>query len=215
MMRKIIIIGAGGHAVSVANVAISAGYEIAGFVDANRAGSKLLNYQIMGGIESVGDPLDFIFSIAIGDNFQRSKVFYDLTRLYPGIYFPTLVHSTAVVSHFSTLEMGSVLMPLSLVGPNTNIGKFCILNSNSSIDHDGRMGEFASLAPGVVLGGSVNIGNRSVIAIGSVVKHSLQVGSDSILGAYSYLNKNLEDGCIAYGAPAKVVRKRESGDSYL
>lgn len=215
MKRKLIIIGAGGHAVSVANIAISVGYEIAAFVDVNKAGSKLLNYEVLRSIESIGDHADYFFAIAIGDNFVRNKVFKDLSQSYPEMIFPALIHPSAVISHFSTIEIGSVVMPLSLVGPNTVIGKFCLLNSKSSIDHDGLMEDFSSLAPGAILGGSVIVGHRSVVSIGAVVKHGIKIGCDSVLGANSYLNTELADGCLAYGTPAAIVRARSPGDSYL
>jgi len=214
-MRKLVIIGAGGHAVSVANVAICAGFEIISFVDSNKAGSKLLNREIIGNINSLLDPFEFEFSIGIGDNYSRSKVFYELIHHFPGMNFPALIHPSAIVSNFSTLDMGVTLMPLSLVGPNVRIGKFCILNSHSSIDHDSSMAEFASLAPGAVLGGAVNVGERSALSIGAIVKHGVQIGRDSVLGANSYLNEDLGERLVAYGSPAKAFKKRNPQDPYL
>jgi len=195
-MRKLVIIGAGGHAVSVANVAICAGFEIISFVDSNKAGSKLLNREIIGNINSLLDPFEFEFSIGIGDNYSRSKVFYELIHHFPGMNFPALIHPSAIVSNFSTLDMGVTLMPLSLVGPNVRIGKFCILNSHSSIDHDSSMAEFA-------------------LSIGAIVKHGVQIGRDSVLGANSYLNEDLGERLVAYGSPAKAFKKRNPQDPYL
>lgn len=215
MTRKIIIFGAGGHAVSVANVALSADYRLVGFIDVNKVGSTLLGYPINESCQAFGDPLDYVYAIAIGDNFLRSKFFEEVNKKYPEIVFPSLVHSSAVISNFTRVGSGSVVMPLALVGPNTEIQKFCIINSNASIDHDGAMGNFSSLAPGAILGGSVSIGERSAISIGAVIKHSINVGSDSVLGANSYLNENLGDCYIAYGNPAKIIRQRVVGERYL
>ena len=215
MTRKLIIFGAGGHAVSVANVALSANYEITGFIDANKTGSTLLGYPVASSCELFGDPLDHVFAIAVGDNYLRNKYFEVVSKKYPEILFPSLIHSTAVVSNFSSIGSGSVLMPFSLVGPNTAIQKFCIINSNATIDHDGSMGSFSSLAPGAILGGSVSIGERSAISIGAVIKHGTSIGVDTVLGANSYLNIDLGDCCIAYGSPAKVTRHRIAGERYL
>lgn len=215
MTYKLIILGAGGHALSVANVAQAAGLEIAGFVDPGRADGTLLDLPIAYKCEFFGDPLRHNFAIGVGDNFVRNKVFDDLMLRYPHILCPALIHPSAVVSCYSNIGAGSVLMPFAMVGPNTRVEKFCIINSHSSIDHDGVMESFSSLAPGAVLGGSVTVGQRSAISIGAVVKHGIKIGSDSVLGASSYLNNNLGDNCIAYGSPAKSVRSRGPGDKYL
>lgn len=215
MTHKLIILGARGHALSVANVALAAGFNIAGFVDPGLAGNSLMNYPVADKCEFFGDTLEHYFAIGVGDNFVREKMFHDLTMRYPNVIWPALIHPSAVVSCNTSIEPGSVLMPLSMVGPNTKIKKFCIINSHSSIDHDGAMESFSSLAPGAVLGGSVSVGERSAISIGAVVKHGVKIGSDSVLGASSYLNINLENNCIAYGSPAKYVRSRVAGDKYL
>ncbi len=77
-------------------------------------------------------------------------------------------------------------MPLVNVGPNADIGSFCILNSSASVDHDSVLHDFASLAPGVICGGSVNIGTRSALSIGAVIKHGVEIGADTVIGAKSY-----------------------------
>ena len=169
----------------------------------------------MGSCEAFGDPLDYFFAIAVGDNFLRNKCFEELCKKYPEIIFPSLVHSSAVISSFSNIGSGSVFMPFSFVGPNTEIKNFCIINSHASIDHDGVMGNFSSLAPGAILGGSVSIGERSAISIGAVIKHGTSVGIDTVLGANSFLNINLGDCLIAYGSPAKIIRQRVTGERYL
>jgi acetyltransferase-like isoleucine patch superfamily enzyme len=75
--------------------------------------------------------------------------------------------------------------------------------------------DFSSLAPAAVTGGTVQIGLRSAISIGATIKHGLKIGDDSVVGANSYLNIDLPSNQIAYGTPAKSVRTRKIGDSYL
>jgi acetyltransferase-like isoleucine patch superfamily enzyme len=106
-------------------------------------------------------------------------------------------------------------MPGSVVGPKTDIGQFCILNTRSSIDHHGVMADCSSLAPGVTAGGGVRVGLRSAISIGAIVKHDVIIGNDCVVGAGSYVHANLPDSCVAYGTPARIVRSRNRGDRYL
>jgi len=214
-LRPLIILGAGRHAISVANVAMSAGYDIALFIDQNKKGSSLLGMKIIGDISEVINNLEFDYSIAIGDNFLRERIFNELPKCYSNLRFPSLVHKTAVVSHFSKIGDGVVVMPNAIVGPNSVVGKFCLINTQASIDHDCVMSDFSSLAPGAVTGGNVTIGQRSAISIGAVVKDGVKIGSDSVLGANSYLDKDLGNNYISYGTPARVIRSRETGDVYL
>ena len=214
-MRPLIIVGAGGHAVSVANVALSAGYKLKGFVDPSKAGKTLLDVMVFRDILEAGDPYSFTWAIAIGDNFTRERVWRELKEKCPDLNFPVLCHHSSVISVFTDIGEGTVLMPQSVVGPNSTVGKFCLLNTRASIDHDCNMHDFSSLAPAAVTGGSVVIGKRSAVSIAAVVKHGLKIGDDTILGANSYLNFDLPSQVVAYGSPAKLIRGRSSDDLYL
>lgn len=213
--RQLIIIGAGGHAVSVADVAMSAGFSVHCFVDAKKGGQKLLGINIVSRVSDVEDPLLYDFAIAVGDNAIRCKVFSELCSQYGPVTFPALIHSSAVVSEFSVVDRGTVIMPKAVVGPNSKVEMFCIINTQASIDHDGLMHSFSSLAPGAITGGAVKIGNRSAIAIGATIKHGIKIGDDVVVGANSYVNKHLPQNTVAYGTPARVARSRRAGDPYL
>lgn len=206
-LPAMIIIGSGGHAISVANVAISAGYKIAFFIDKQKIGLSLLGIKIIGNIFDLDNYSEFDYSIAVGDNHLREKIYQAMLKKYERINFPSLVHNSAVISHFSKINDGTVVMPGAVVGPNSTVGKFCIINTRSSIDHDCVMFDFSSLAPGAVTGGTVEIGSRSSIAISAVIKQGINVGKDCVLGASSYLADNLPNNSVAYGTPAKVIRR--------
>jgi sugar O-acyltransferase (sialic acid O-acetyltransferase NeuD family) len=213
--RPLVVVGAGGHAVSVANVARSAGYVIACFVDKNKKGARLLGLPVIASVDELEAVDQHVFCIAVGDNAARERVYAELSARHRDLVFPPLVHASAVVSDFVALGEGTVLMPKAVVGPNSNVGRFCILNTQASIDHDCTMADYASLAPGAVTGGSVHIGMRSAISLGAAIKHGISVGADSVLGAASYLNKDLAANQVAYGTPAKVIRARALGEFYL
>lgn len=213
--RPLVIVGAGGHAVSVMSVALAAGYAPSSFVDSNRKGGVLLGLPISGDIQDYAGEPRLACAVAVGDNSIRERVVQDLLAKRPDIEFPAIIHPSAVMSAFSSLRRGTIVMPLAVVGPNSIVGDFCIVNTRSSIDHDCTMGDYASLAPGAVTGGGVRIGARSAVSLGAVVKHGVRIGDDCVLGANSYLNVDLPDGRVAYGSPAREIRSRRSGDAYL
>ena len=204
--KEIYIIGAGGHSVSVANVAIAAGYKILAFIDETKAYKKIFNINILKNISEINCVGLLNFAIAIGKNETRNSIFENLKSEKIKINYPSLIHPSAIISEFTEIGKGTIIMPNAVVGPNCKIGDFCIINTKSSIDHDGTLSDFASLAPGVTIAGSVFIGKRSQISIGATIKENVVVGADSILGANSYLNKNLSNSVVAYGTPAKIIR---------
>lgn len=210
--QMLVIFGAGGHAVSVANVARSAGFTIRNFIDKYKKNSNLLGVNIVDDTTELADLAQFCFGIAVGDNTLRERIYNELTAQHPHLNFPPLVHTSAVISDFASIGEGTVIMPGTVIGPNSTVGRFCILNTQAAIDHDCSMSDFSSLGPRAVTGGRVSIGRCSAICIGAVVKNGIKVGDNSVIGANSYLNKNLPINTVAYGTPAKAIRSRNVGD---
>ena len=212
---SIIILGAGGHSSSVASVAISAGFKIRAFVDPLCQLGNHLGVPSYSSITQIENFASYSFTIAVGDNSKRQEIYERAIEEFGSLRFPILAHQSSVISSFSEVAEGTVIMPLSIVGHNSVVGKFCILNTRSSLDHDCLMQDFSSLAPGAITSGLVTIGTRSAVSLGAVIKQRVTIGNDTIIGANSYVNQDIESNCIAYGTPAKKIRFRNSKDSYL
>ena len=75
---------------------------------------------------------------------------------------------------------------------NVQIGSHCSIYSISTIDN--KEGP-------VVLEENCRIGTHSVVMPG------VTVGKNAIVGAFSFVNKDIPANRIAYGVPAKIVRK--------
>ena len=213
--HSIMIVGAGGHAVSVANVAISAGYSVISFVDDNKVGQQIMEIPVISEEVSKSGSSQYNYAIAIGDNAKRKRVYKEFISDLPNANFPSLIHKSSVIGINSQIEEGVVIMPNSNIGPNSKVGRLCIINTSSSIDHDCVVSDFASLAPGVITGGNVKVEELSAISIGAVVKHGIKIGNDSVIGASSYVNKDVGNNVVAYGIPCKKIRDRVHGEPYL
>ena len=148
------IVGAGGHAVSVANVALAAGYGRVFFIDKVKRGLTLLGYPILGDFSELPGLAGRHVVIGVGDNAVRNRIATDLEFKYPELIFPALVHASATVCMGVSLGKGTVVMPRAVVGPQSEVGDFCLINTQASIDHDCRMQDFSSLAPAAVTGGA-------------------------------------------------------------
>ena len=69
--KKLIIFGAGGNAVSVYNVACSAGYKTCYFIDKYKRDKNFLDIPILRELEEINNFEDYNFALSFGSNFQR------------------------------------------------------------------------------------------------------------------------------------------------
>lgn len=89
-----------------------------------------------------------------------------------------------------------------VVHPNTVLGSDCVLRQSTTLGAKGS-GPDPSAAP--VLGDAVDVGPQ-VVVLGPV-----QVGSRSVLGAGAIVVKDVPEGAVVAGNPAREVRAPEAG----
>ena len=220
-MDKIIVIGSSEHAKVIIDIIEQEDrYKIAGLSDEHRkAGEQTLGYQVLGKSENlpklvVRHNLKGVI-VAIGDNLIRSQAAARVSEMCPSLPFVSAIHPKAAIARDVSIGEGTVIMAGVSVNPSCRIGRFCILNTNSSLDHDSVMEDFSSLAPHATTGGNCRIGEYSAISIGAVLIHGVHIGKHTVIGAGSTVLKHVESFCVAYGTPAIEVRKRNAGDKYL
>jgi acetyltransferase-like isoleucine patch superfamily enzyme len=83
-----------------------------------------------------------------------------------------------------------------VIGDNVQIGSHCSIYSVSTIGNKVGM---------VVLDDNCSIGSHSTVLPG------VSIGKNSLIGAHSLVNKNIPDNVVAFGVPAKVVRRLING----
>ena len=213
--RPLIIIGSGGQGANIASIAVDSGIIVDSFIEEVFSKKEYLGFRVYNSFDHIKDTKKFNFAIGLGENFQRQQLYNKLHKRFPEMNFPVLKHPSASISSFASLEIGSIIMPNTVVGSKASVGRFCILGNQSCLGHDSIMSDFSSLGPGSITGGSVHIGKRCVIAMRATIKQGIEIQDDTILGSSSYLNKNLPKNIVAYGVPAKKIRAREKEESYL
>ena len=217
----LIITGASGHGLVVHDIVVQTGrFEVVGFLDSGKPeGFQHAGLKVLGPVEAVaGLLLKHNFSeciVAVGHNAVRRGCVDRISSTCPTINFPVVVHPSAVVAPGVVLGEGTVVMAGVVINPGCVIGRHCIINTGSSLDHDSRMEDYASLAPGVVTGGNVKIGHGTAICLGANIINGIHIGSDVVVGAGALVMHDLCDECVAYGSPARRIRARKSTDNYL
>ena len=220
-MKKIVVIGASDQSrCTIDVIEQEQTYKILGVLDKNLPkGERFSGYIILGYLEVLADLLvnnDIIGGIvAIGDNFTRRKVVKEIEKNFPSFQFITAIHPSVIKGNNVRIGKGSLIMPGVILNNNSGVGNHCILLTKSSLDHDSTMGDYSSLSPGVTTGGRVNIGKCSAIGIGANILHCKTIGDHCVIGGGALINKNVDDGSVAYGVPARIVKKRKKSEKYL
>lgn len=219
MTNNVIIVGSGGHAKVVIDILEKLNiYNIIGFIDDFKGkGTCVYGYEILGDESYIQDNQSSIDGgiIAIGDNWVRSKIVSHILSIDPQFKFITAIHPSATVARGVTVGVGTVIMAGCVINSDTVIGEHCILNTKSSVDHDCTIRDFVTIAPNATTGGNVKIGNFSTVSLGANIIHSREIGIHTIIGAGSNVLSDIGSYAVAYGTPARVVRSRKQGESYL
>lgn len=220
-MQNVVIFGASGHGSVVLDcIEKEAKYNVVGFVDSfEEKGTHVNGYSVLG---SEYD-LPFLIEkyqllggiIAIGDNSTRNLVVERILKIAPEFHYVSAVHPNAQLGKNVQIGIGSVVMPGVTINANALIGNHCILNTNSSLDHDGFMSSFSSLAPNVCVGANFILGKGSAICLGTNIIENITIGEYTVVGAGSLVVGNITDHVLVYGAPAKIIKKRIASEPYL
>ena len=153
--------------------------------------------------------------IAIGDNWVRYLIAQNILKMIPSFNFVNAIHPSAQIAGHVTLKRGTVVMPGAVINSYTEIGEFCIINTNSSIDHDNVFESYSSIMPNASTGGGVRVGKFSALGMGASVLQKVHIGTHTIIGAGSVVLENADDYSVVIGSPAKVKKTRNKGDAYL
>ena len=174
------------------------------FFDDNKDENSFECWEIQGDTEDLVSKLSIFDAciVAIGDNkirMEKTKVL-----MSNNTKITSLIHPHASVSKHSRIKKGTVVMAGAVINPFVNIGISCIINTNSTIEHDSLIGDGVHISPNVAIAGSVSIGDKTWIGIGSSVKQNIVIGSNVIVGLGSVVLESLPDNITAIGVPVKI-----------
>ena len=203
-MQKYVVIGTGGHANSILDLIQSSGDTVEYFVGINNENVQHKGIPTVDFSEVNNSSSEFKFVFGIGDYKIRNRVIMEMNLSNQILRFPSLIHPTAYVSKSATIANGTVVFANSYVGPNSRIGKFCILNTGASVEHDCSIGNQNFFAPGTILAGRVIIGDNCFLGMGSLISDGISIGSDSVIAANSFVNENIPSNSFTAGTPAKL-----------
>lgn len=205
--RPLIIVGAGGHAKVIIDIARLQGFEtlFATDVDTSLHGSSIMGVRIVGDDNhlSAYAPSDIYLANGVGaiaSTRQRQAAYDKFTA--QGYEFLSLIHPSAVIADTAILNEGVQCMAGTIIQPEVQLGKNSVINTRASIDHDSEIGAHSFIGPGVITGGSVKIQDGVFIGTGAIILPSITICDRAIVGAGATVIRNLRTGEKVAGNPA-------------
>ncbi len=211
----VIVVGAGGHAVVVADALMAAGRCVLGFVDNDSAlhAKQLLGLPVLGD-DSVlrahsATEIELANGLGGGGNLasvqagtHRRSVQQRLQS--EGWLFTGARHPQAVISVHAEVHPHAQVLAGAVVQALAHVGAGAIVNTRAVVEHHARVADYAHIAPGAVLCGLVSVGEESHIGANAVVRQGLTIGPRCVVGAGAAVARNVTNGAVA-GVPARAL----------
>lgn len=88
----------------------------------------------------------------------------------------------------------------------TRVGARTFLMTKVHIGHDAQIGEDCEIAAGATIGGHVHVGDRTKIGVNACTTTGVRIGKDCVIGAGAVVTKDVPDGEVWAGVPARKLR---------
>ena len=199
---EVILIGAGGHALSLSEFA---GKQITGYMSPEKK-------ENMPGVWFGPDhkAMEWIKS---GWNFHMAYVYSGLPIMksrrnlineyeQKGAIFKTLQAPSAIVTPSSEIGAGCALMTGCIIN-RAKLSSHVIVNSGAIVEHDCMVGKNTFIGPGAVIGGFTQIGENCFIGLGARIGNGITIGDNITVAMGATVNKDLTEPGIYHGFPLK------------
>ena len=209
-MRSVII-GEGKYGEVYLNYLKEAGVEVIGFLDDDPKVqhkeydgvpvlgpiSKLRDLRQTHGVEAVYCPL--------GNNELRVKFLREAKGL--GYLTPNYIHPSVIISPNVKIGDGVYILLGSHIMPCTVIEDYVMISMNVNIAHHSLLKTGTFLSTGCNFGASIVAEDFAYCGIGSTIMTGLKrLGKDCLIGAGAVVIKDVPDGAIVAGVPAKIIK---------
>lgn len=157
--------------------------------------------------QTIGPPrIELI--IALGEPELRAILREKVTEA--GYSLATLIHPSSVVGTDTVIGPGAVIQYGCFISCNAVIGENVFIQPNVCIGHDTVVHSDAVISSYVCAAGHCTIGEKTYIGMSVPIKEGSVIGKNTIVGMGSVVLKDLPDGIIALGNPARPMKKNEN-----
>lgn len=196
----LLILGFGGHARSVGDVALAAGFERLVFFDEHaREGEAFEGHRALSVLPAPGEDHWQAFPAA-GDNARRERQCHDAP--HP---LATIIAPGATIGVGACLGEGTLVARNAHVGPLARIGRGVILNTGCIVEHECTVGDFSHVSVNATVAGRARIGCRVMLGAGAVVIDNVSICDDAVIGAGAVVTRDITTPGTYVGVPARRI----------
>jgi sugar O-acyltransferase (sialic acid O-acetyltransferase NeuD family) len=204
---KMVLLGSGGHAKACKDVAIRAGWSVEGVVSPNEvswADCPWLGTDLWLNSDEADSRYNYLVGVGQLVSSETRKRLYELL-LRKGLPIATLIGRSAIVASSAHIESGTVAMEHSFVGPESRVGRNCIINTGAIIEHEAKIGDHCHISTGARVNGGCFIGEGSMVGSGAVVIQNVNVCADAMIGAGAVVIADIRASGTWVGVPARRI----------
>lgn len=214
MIMKSVIMGAGTYGEVYLAYLHEAGVQVIGFVDDD---SQFENKIIKGApvlgriqdLKTVAEKYEIEAAYCpIGSNKLRVS-FLEMARSI-GLKTPNYIHPNVIIAPEVTIaDEGVYILQCTQIMPYVTIDKDVMISSGSNIIHHSHLMQGVFVSNGVNLGANVCAKKFAYIGMGSTVMTGVnELGEDCLIGAGAVVIRDVPDGAVMAGVPAKVIKMK-------
>lgn len=194
--KDIILIGAGGHAISCIDVIEKEGkFKIVGIIGTkDEVGKNILGYEVIGTDKDLtklvkGCKNACITIGQIKDATLRLTLFNNLLKI--GFSLPSIKSPHSYISKYANLGMGTIVMHGAIINAGAVIGNNCIINTNALIEHGVKIGNNCHISTNSTVNGDVLIGDNCFIGSCSSIREGIRINNNVFVAMCSLITKDL------------------------
>jgi len=202
----LILAGAGGHALEVFDILIASG--LSSNLNVFDQNKDILIFQGNHPVIHTEDELKAAFAadprfvLGVGKPGIRQRLHAQMNCLGGELF--ALRGQGNIISGFA--DCGSAdIFSQCFIGPNTHIGKGCLINTGVQIHHEVSIGEFTEVNPGAVVLGAAQVGSFCSIGANATILPGIKIGNHVTVGAGAVIIRDIPDGRTIVGVPGRVI----------
>jgi len=209
MNKKIALIGGGGFAYEVLEVAAMLNHDVVGYFAEDKSSFA---HDYIGTPDTIHlnqNNFDAVF-LAFGATDARSQAnrwkLIDYLSQH-SIKVETLVSPWAKISKGVKIGEGSFVAHNVCLSTYAALGKYNLLNTSAVIGHHTVLGDNNIVSPCVFVGGGVSIGNNNILGASVNILQGIKLGDNCLVGMGSNVFRSLKDNTIVWPSLNKSTRK--------
>lgn len=179
------------------------------FVDDGPVAREINGHPVRTWDEFLGDAADYrAVCLAVANSRIRESLLGRCRAA--GVDVLTVRANNAIEMDDVEIGPGAVICPFVTITSNIRIGVCFHANLYSYVEHDCRIGDFVTFAPGVQCNGNVHIHDHAYIGAGAVIRQGepgkpLVIGAGAIVGMGAVVTKDVLADMTVIGNPARAM----------